>query len=69
MYITETQKAAARLHRINRTLLSLLWRQRTLAAHPAGAVLRLAPGGRAPVPAPPLPAFDGSDAMRAEVGG
>lgn len=66
--ITETQKTAARLHRVDRRLLSGLFAQHNASTAATGAALRLDATSRA-VPTPALPAFDGSAAGAVGVGG
>ena len=69
VFMTETQKSEARLHRIDRRLLAGLWSQRNASGHPPNAALTFGSGGARVVPTPSLPAFDGSQKTPTGVGG
>jgi len=70
VFITETQKTEARLHRIDRALLARLSMQHSIHGHPGGEVLRLERhNSTGSVEMPPLPSFDGSDSAKAGVDG
>ena len=61
VYITETQKTAARIHKVDRALLRGLFGQRTVRTAAEGAAASLGPGGVGPqgsIPTPAFPAFD-----------
>lgn len=68
VYITETQKVDARVHKVDRRLLAGLWGQRNVSHVADGAAAELGPATRS-IPTPAFPALDGSASAAPGVGG